>query len=662
MPGGNPDWVKAFRLFSETGYHVTSSHIRMKDETILLGIEVFEAFMRLSRAIEQAKKMDEVVFSSEEYVSNWLSKIPTWMMNYRKGQEQGQAKIFESVLTAVQSFKDQQAMRVLVIGSGAPSQGLSYPAIAEVLTDRGCAGEIVLTDPLNEARSVIVRDFKLTYESTTKLPEGKFDVVLDDSFPPTLTGKQIEKMVRQGAIVSTKSHLDKIAWNNEPSVSFRYIAGVGIRICSQPYYSLKEVRAIYGFKKPVRQYCSNQCHCSDCWKVRDRGRTDLEWYELAKMGIRPCFPYPGKNYVREMYVAMSDDLMTAEFMWHKISENHQKHFHEFLAFYKRNNDYYCRGIEHGDDKSEKHRAKTNQRRLYGFFLCKEGERREEITTQVMPLVTPVQRDAFEIAQTLPGLIVERKGFLFRVLQRPLGQQDRGKGHSRYAVVRERNKPGMQQGIEENPGPPRVWFIPEDIDASFSGQLQEGASLGETVQLSVMGRLSLRQDLEIPELMPDLENAQEEDGQDFEVNPVVFFGDDLLVPFDLNQEIRDENRSVMLLQSYMGSNGVETGELLDHESVMCMCRVCNQNRRENHGFDCHCRVCDEMNRRYDQIQMPVMTGHEDDCECEQCEQLVADLEIVDAQLQALGYHQIHCICQLCFNEQDLEFDFDGTDQY
>jgi len=178
----------------------------------------------------------------------------------------------------------------------------------------------------------------------------------------------------------------------------------------------------------------------------------------------------------------------------------------------------------------------------------------------------------------------------------------------------------------------------------------------------MERLNIEQNQEVLEMMPELENAWNENEEMWGVNPMVFLGDDLLQPFALDQGIRDESRPTMLLQDYMELNGVVTGESLDHESAMCMCRVCNQNRRENHGLDCHCRVCDEMNRRYDQIQMPVTTGHEDDCECEHCEQLIKDLEIIDRQLSARGFHQIHCICQLCFDEQDLEYDFDGTDQY
>jgi len=655
MPEKEEKWMKAYRLFQESGYHVTSSHATMKDGSIILGFEIYEAFVRLSRAIDAAQLVTEVEYEQKEYVSNWPNKLPSWMMNYKKGQEQGQAKIFESVLTAVQSFKDQKKMRILVIGSGMVDQGLSYPAIAEVLTDRGCAGEMILTDPLNENKVKVVRDFKLTYKSTFDVPVGKFDVILDDSFPPTLTGEQIKRAVDAGAIVSTKSHLDKLSWNNEPTVAFRFVPGVGMRICAQPYYDLREVRAVYGYKKPKEQVCASQCHCSDCWKIKDRGRTDLEWYELVKMGIRPCFPYPGKNYVRELAVAMSDDVMSSEFVWHKISENHQKHFHEFLAYYKRDTDAYCRQVE------------SRKRRLFGYFVRSNGEVCEEIVVSMLPIQTPSRDVARQIEVYLPKVVVERRGFLFRVKKKKLGVKDGVEenpgpytenetlygappgpmtrlhfemmttlvGDVNHKVValasmsclRHQDpvfKIGMKEGIEENPGPPRCTL---DLVHDCVQEERDSVELGTQNQFAVSLRLGQMIWLRSPIVIE----------QEFEDT----------IP-DLEPILMTEEERVML-RDYEEQGRAVTGASLDHEDAWCMCSECNVLRRGAHGQECECAICVEMRARYAMPVRLAVDGHESDCECQECDDFVTQKMHFDALLEEFGYHSTVCICSICYGD-------------
>jgi len=648
-------------LFQESGYHVTSSHATMKDGSIILGFEIFEAFMRLSRAIDAAKLVTEVEYEQKEYTSNWPNKLPTWMMNYRKGQEQGQAKIFESVLTAVQSFKDQKKMKILVIGSGSVDQGLSYPAIAEVLTDRGCAGEIILTDPLNENKMKVVRDFKLTYKSTFEAPAGKYDVILDDSFPPTLTGEQIKKAVDAGTIVSTKSHLDKLSWNNEPSVAFRFLPGVGMRICAQPYYDLKEVRAVYGYRKPKEQVCTSQCHCSDCWKIKDRGRTDLEWYELVKMGIRPCFPYPGKNYVRELAVAMSDDVMSSEFVWHKISENHQKHFHEFLAYYKRDTDVYCRQVE------------SRKGRLFGYFVQSSGEICEEIVVSMLPIQTPSREVAKQIEIYLPKVVVERRGFLFRVKKKKLGLKEGveenpgpyteletlygappgrmtrlhfemmttrvgGSGHKAVALMsmgRLRYQDpvfylGMKEGVEENPGPPRCTL---DLIQVFVQGEKENDELGVLNQFAVSLRFG-----QMIWARPPVMVEEEQEWED-------------VIP-DLEPILITEAERIML-REYEEQGRAVTGVLLDHEDAWCMCSECNALRREAHGQECECMICVEVEFRYSRPVRLTVEGHESDCECQECDDFVTQKMRFDALLEEVGYHSTACICSICYDDGNYQ---------
>jgi len=418
---------------------------------------------------------------------------------------------------------------------------------------------------------------------------------------------------------------------------------------------LKEVRAIYGYKKPAPQLCANRCHCSDCWKVQDRGRTDLEWFELVKMGIRPCFPYPGKNYVREMYVAMSDDVMAAEFMWHKISENHQKHFHEFLAYYKRDADNYCRSVEKGEEITNK---KTNRQRVYGNFVRMGGEQREEITMQSLPLQTPSKEVAMQIAKMFPGVEVERRGFLYKVKFKVTHQSKQEKiGHTPW-----KKKPGMREGIEENPGDKGFFLncFQEQPDFERVGQdLYE--SIGEERQRNLIAWAQRMLDQQqVPELMPLEMNVHVEAfGDDFVINQLSLWDDERVerdqVSFDwfgVDEHVTEEQleSDQELLAEYMSSHMVESGETLTH-GYRCFCQECNNLRMRSHGIECVCLHCQESERRQALRGPPQIEGHDDDCECGDCEQLVMDTIHLDQILVDAGYHITTCVCDLCFADPD-----------
>jgi len=379
------------------------------------------------------------------------------------------------------------------------------------------------------------------------------------------------------------------------------------------------------------------------------------------MGIRPCFPYPGKNYVRELAVAMSDDVMSSEFVWHKISENHQQHFHKFLAYYKRDTDAYCRQVE------------LRKGRLFGYFVRSSGEVCEEIVMSMLPMQTPSREVAKQIEVYLPKVVIERRGFLFRVKKKKLGIKEGveenpgpyteletlygappgpmtrlhfemmttrvgGPEHKAVALMstgRLRHQDpvfglGMKEGIEENPGPPRCTL---DLVQAFVQEEKEIDELGVLNQFAVSLRFGQMVWARPPVLM-----EQDQDWDD-------------VVP-DLEPILITEVERIML-REYEEQGRAVTGVLLDHEDAWCMCSECNVLRREAHGQECECAICEEVEHRYSRPVRLTAEGHESECECQECDDFVTQKMRFDALLEEVGYHSTACICSICYDDGNYQ---------
>jgi len=221
---------------------------------------------------------------------------------------------------------------------------------------------------------------------------------------------------------------------------------------------------------------------------------------------------------------------------------------------------------------------------------------------------------------------------------------------------------MREGIEENPGDKGYFFNCFQAQPDFERVGQDlYESIGEERQRNLIAWAQRMLDQQqVPELMPLEMNVHVEAfGDDFVINQLSLWDDERVerdqVSFDwfgVDEHVTEEQleSDQELLAGYMSSHMVESGETLTH-GYRCFCQECNNLRMRSHGIECVCLHCQESERRQALRGPPQIEGHDDDCECGDCEQLVMDTIHLDQILADAGYHITTCVCDLCFADPD-----------
>jgi hypothetical protein len=215
-------------------------------------------------------------------------------------KDNGQAKIFYSVVTTASSVPENSKVHVVIPGAGSLQYGWSYTALAMLLSQRGCSGKMDLYDPDTENCVKVVGNFAMNYYAE-KAPKDFSDTVthvMDDTWPSALSIRAVVKLVAQGAVVSMKANVQVAAnkLTNEAS-----IYKLPCQIFHQPFYSGAERRIVYNYKPRPVVRSLHSCSCYDCLKMQRHPLLEEEWHHLVGFGVRPCSPVSGRDMIQTAY-------------------------------------------------------------------------------------------------------------------------------------------------------------------------------------------------------------------------------------------------------------------------------------------------------------------------------------------------------------------------
>jgi len=290
-------YQRVFRIFVARDYSFTTSGVRWDDNTFVVSFEIHEVLWRLFLAIERGVSVTDIdPVDIPQFTANWYERVPGIFKKYGKTIDNGQAKIFYSVMLAISTLRDEKNLHIFVSGSGRTDQGWSYSAAAEYLSKRGCSGRFELWDLLTETKNSQVGNFAMDYHQgyVPAIPETATHV-LDDTWPCVLKPQEIKKAVDRGVVITAKIVLNAVVSGSVMR------ARLPARIFTQPFHSGWERRIVYNYRAPKTGVPVVGCTCSDCLKRQEHFIGEEGEHHIFGMGVKPCFPVPGYNLLRECY-------------------------------------------------------------------------------------------------------------------------------------------------------------------------------------------------------------------------------------------------------------------------------------------------------------------------------------------------------------------------
>jgi hypothetical protein len=372
-------YAKVFRIFAVRDYTWMSSGVRWPDGTYCVSFEIHEVMWRLYRAIERGVSVSDVVETEiPEWTSNWYERIPGMFKRYGKGEDNGQAKIFYSVMLALSGLRDQKDLHIFVPGSGRMTQGWSYSAAAELLTQHGCSGRFELWDLLAEESNGQIGNFTMDYHKgyVPPIPETATHV-LDDTYPCVLEPRQVKKAVERGVVVTAKIVL------TSPAYGMLMRDRIPSRIFSQPFYSGYEKRIVYNYRPPKVTAPPVGCSCPSCLKRQEHYIGEEGEHHVFGMGVVPCYSLPGYNLLKECYPFRAGHVQDQTLALARMAPNVLKRYQQYGVMREHSYKVYS-GIEQRHVVTKFEISKKNKKKkknvstmkpvveLHGFLHTPKG--------------------------------------------------------------------------------------------------------------------------------------------------------------------------------------------------------------------------------------------------------------------------------------------------
>jgi len=221
-----------------------------------------------------------------ETVTEWRDSVPVEFI-VTKPYENGQAKIFMSVVRVLTDMVPQ-VVNVLVVGSTSVAMdALSYDQAAMLMTDLGFSGQFHLYDIYERERedrrgAFVMHHYARKY--VYKSSDTVYDIVLDDA---------------SGWCGTSSDNVDVAELFPHSRVSLKSFIGE-----SQPFHSRTEKRLLYGIPsmrvRPI--YVEGMDRCAQCVHVgkifaglRHVNGSEFAFSRLVAMGVRPCSAYRGQH-------------------------------------------------------------------------------------------------------------------------------------------------------------------------------------------------------------------------------------------------------------------------------------------------------------------------------------------------------------------------------
>jgi len=429
---GDPDRdmiSSVMRIFASKDYSFTTSGVRWDDRTFAVSMDIHKVLHKLYLAIQRGVCITDVPDKDVPPFSfNWHERVPSMFKRYAAGQDNGQAKIFFSVMVALSALEGKSNLHIFVPGSGSMEQGWSYSAAAEYLTRKKNSGIFELWDPLAVDTTGQIGNFSLNYHKG-KAPEIPLTAthVLDDSYPCVLQPRQVVAAVERNVVVSVKMRLDGYARGS--IVPFRLPS----RIFSQPFYYGAEKRVVYNYKPPIKLTPNPGCFCSDCLKRSEHYVSEDVEHHIFGLGIRPCYPLPGYQLLKECYPFRSGHVVDYATSLLRMPPNMLQRFRQYgilrqtqLPSYTgievRNVVIQRREVRAKGKKRKKVVANTMEKQLWGWL--QKGERMTQkriVYPDSFPLLfyDPSWIDSFK--EVYPRVQCAREGVGFRAFSPKVAQ-------------------------------------------------------------------------------------------------------------------------------------------------------------------------------------------------------------------------------------------------